>query len=95
MIYINVDVDIHSSYHIIRQRCKYNKIITFVCMYISVYPIFRVDSVSASQDVVKSGELVSAALYDVLPSSCPDQPAVPSDAYAAEDTHQEEGEASF
>ncbi|XP_030266247.1 serine/threonine-protein kinase SMG1 isoform X5 [Sparus aurata] len=51
----------------------------------------RVDSVSASQDVVKSGELVSAALYDVLPSSCPDQPAVPSDAYAAEDTHQEEG----
>ncbi|KAG8006642.1 Serine/threonine-protein kinase SMG1, partial [Nibea albiflora] len=51
----------------------------------------RVDSVSSSQDGVKSRELGSAALYDVLPSSCPDQPVVPSDAYAAADTHQEEG----
>lgn len=93
MIYINVDVDIDNSSHII--SCKYDKIITFVCMCMSVYPIFRVHSVSASQDVVKSGELVSAALYDVLPSSCLDQPAVPSDAYAAEDTHQEEGETCF
>ncbi|TKS88123.1 Serine/threonine-protein kinase SMG1 [Collichthys lucidus] len=51
----------------------------------------RVDSVSSSQDGVKSRELGSAVLYDVLPSSCPDQPVVPSDAYAAADTHQEEG----
>ncbi|XP_022609395.1 serine/threonine-protein kinase SMG1 [Seriola dumerili] len=51
----------------------------------------RVDSVSSSQDTVKSRELGSGALYDVLPSSCPEQPAVPSDAYAAADTHQEEG----
>ncbi|XP_020505278.1 serine/threonine-protein kinase SMG1 [Labrus bergylta] len=51
----------------------------------------RFDSVSPSQDRVKSRELGSAALYDVLPSSCPDQPVVPSDAYATEDTHQEEG----
>lgn len=59
--------------------------------YLSVH-VFRVDSVSSSQDGVKSRELGSAALYDVLPSSCPDQPAVPSDAYAAADPHQEEGE---
>ncbi|CAJ1075376.1 LOW QUALITY PROTEIN: serine/threonine-protein kinase SMG1 [Xyrichtys novacula] len=51
----------------------------------------RFDSLSSSQDEVNSRELDSAALYDVLPSSCPDQPVVPSDAYAAEDTHQEEG----
>eukprot|EP00064_Thunnus_orientalis_P016238 superscaffoldBa00003169_g16302 len=50
----------------------------------------RVDSVSSSQDGVKSRELGSAALYDVLPSSCPDQPAVPSNAYAAADALQEE-----
>ncbi|XP_033501746.1 serine/threonine-protein kinase SMG1 [Epinephelus lanceolatus] len=50
----------------------------------------RVDSVSSSQDGVKSRELGSAALYDVLPPSCPDQPAVPSNVYAAADTHQEE-----
>ncbi len=56
--------------------------------------LFRVDSVSSSQDGVKSRELGSAALYDVLPSSCPDLPVVPSDAYAAADTHQEEGESS-
>lgn len=55
--------------------------------------VFRVDSVSSSQDGVKSTELGSAALYDVLPSSCPDQPAAPSDAYAAADAHHEEGEA--
>lgn len=39
------------------------------------------------------GELGSAVFYDVLPSSCPDHPVVSSDAYAAADTHQEEGEA--
>lgn len=55
--------------------------------------VFRGDSVSSSQDGLKSRELGSAALYDVLPSSCPDQPAVPSDAYAAADALQEEGEA--
>lgn len=54
--------------------------------------MFRVDGVSSSQDTVKSRELGSGALYDVLPSSCPEQPAVPSDVYAAADTHQEEGE---
>nr|XP_046270775.1 serine/threonine-protein kinase SMG1 isoform X2 [Scatophagus argus] len=52
----------------------------------------RVDSVLSSQDGVKSRELGSAALYNVLPSSCPDHPVVPSNAYAAADTHQEEGE---
>ncbi|KAM9843156.1 serine/threonine-protein kinase SMG1 [Aulostomus maculatus] len=51
----------------------------------------RVDSVSSSQDRVKSRELGSAAFYDVLPSSCPEQPAVPSDAYAVADALQEEG----
>lgn len=49
---------------------------------------YRVDSVSSSQDV----ELGSAVLYDVLPSSCPDHTVVSSNAYAAADTHQEEGE---
>lgn len=56
---------------------------------------FRIDRVSSSQDGVKSRELGSAALYDVLPSSCPDQPAVPSNAYAAADELQEEGETPF
>ncbi|XP_067343536.1 serine/threonine-protein kinase SMG1 isoform X2 [Channa argus] len=51
----------------------------------------REDSVSSSQDRVNSRELGSGALYDVLPSSCPEQPVVPSDAYVAADTHQEEG----
>ncbi|XP_068192330.1 serine/threonine-protein kinase SMG1 isoform X2 [Antennarius striatus] len=51
----------------------------------------RVDSVSSSQDGLKSRELGSAPLSDVLPSSSPDHPLVPSDAYAAADTHQEEG----
>ncbi|KAM7372511.1 hypothetical protein PAMP_009675 [Pampus punctatissimus] len=46
--------------------------------------------VSSSQDGVKSRELGSAALYEVLPTSCPDQPAVPSDAYTAADALQEE-----
>lgn len=64
-----------------------------MCLFLCIH-IFRVDSVSSSQDGVKSRELGSAVLYDVLPSSCPDQPVVPSDAYAAADTHQEEGEAS-
>uniref|UniRef100_UPI0037E707FB serine/threonine-protein kinase SMG1 n=1 Tax=Semicossyphus pulcher TaxID=241346 RepID=UPI0037E707FB len=50
----------------------------------------RVDSVSSSQDGVKSRELGSTA-YDVLPSSCPDQLVVPSDAYSAAESHQEEG----
>ncbi|XP_028267220.1 serine/threonine-protein kinase SMG1 isoform X1 [Parambassis ranga] len=50
----------------------------------------RVDSASSSQDDVKSRELGSGPLYDVLPSSCPEQPAVHSDAYAAADAHQEE-----
>ncbi|XP_071393422.1 serine/threonine-protein kinase SMG1 [Centroberyx affinis] len=50
----------------------------------------RVDSVSSSQDGVKSREL-SAAVFDVLPSDCPDQQALPNDAYAAADTLQEEG----
>lgn len=57
--------------------------------------VLRVDSVPPSQDTVKSRELGSAALYDVSPSSCPEQPAVPSDVYAAADTHQEEGEPDF
>ncbi|XP_035470486.2 serine/threonine-protein kinase SMG1 isoform X2 [Scophthalmus maximus] len=49
-----------------------------------------VDSVSSSKDGVKSRELGSGTLYDVLPPSCPEQPAVPSDAYTAADQHQEE-----
>lgn len=59
-----------------------------MCVCLSVH-VIRVDSVSSSLD----GELGSAVLYDVLPSSCPDHPVVSSDAYAAADTHQEEGEA--
>jgi len=55
--------------------------------------LFRVESVSSSQDGVKSRELGSAVVYDVLPPSCPDQPAVPSDAYAPAEAHQDEGEA--
>lgn len=55
--------------------------------------IDRVDSASSSQDDVKSRELGSGPLYDVLPSSCPEQPAVHSDAYAAADAHQEESKA--
>uniref|UniRef100_A0A7N8X3L8 non-specific serine/threonine protein kinase n=1 Tax=Mastacembelus armatus TaxID=205130 RepID=A0A7N8X3L8_9TELE len=51
----------------------------------------RVDTVSSSQDSVTSTEFGSGALYDILPSNCPEQPVVPSDAYAAADTHQEEG----
>ncbi|XP_069381042.1 serine/threonine-protein kinase SMG1 isoform X1 [Paralichthys olivaceus] len=51
----------------------------------------RVDSVSSSQDGVKSRELGSEALYDALPSSCPKLPAVLSDACTAADQHQEEG----
>ncbi|XP_039860974.1 serine/threonine-protein kinase SMG1 isoform X6 [Simochromis diagramma] len=51
----------------------------------------RVNSVSSSQDEVKSREFGSGPLYDVLASSCPEQPAVPSNVYAAADTHQEEG----
>ncbi|XP_069566221.1 serine/threonine-protein kinase SMG1 isoform X2 [Brachyistius frenatus] len=51
----------------------------------------RVDGVSSSQDEAKSRELGSEPLYDVLPSSCTEQPAVPSDAYSAADAHQEEG----
>lgn len=48
---------------------------------------------SSSQDEVKSREFGSGPLYDVLASSCPEQPAVPSNVYAAAVTHQEEGEA--
>ncbi|XP_074552097.1 serine/threonine-protein kinase SMG1 isoform X2 [Halichoeres trimaculatus] len=51
----------------------------------------RLDNLSSSQNEVKPRELGPAVLYDVLPSSCPDQPVVHSDAYTAEDTHQEEG----
>ncbi|XP_008281773.1 putative uncharacterized SMG1-like protein [Stegastes partitus] len=50
----------------------------------------RVDSISSSQDEGKSGELGSGP-YDVLPSSCPEQPVVPSDVYTAANAHQEEG----
>ncbi|KAK5913354.1 hypothetical protein CgunFtcFv8_007892 [Champsocephalus gunnari] len=50
----------------------------------------RVESVSSSQDGVKSREFGSAAVYDVLPPSCPDQPAVPSDAYAPAEAYQDE-----
>ncbi|KAK1877563.1 Serine/threonine-protein kinase SMG1 [Dissostichus eleginoides] len=49
----------------------------------------RVESVSSSQDGVKSRELGSAAVVE-LPPSCPDQPAVPSDAYAPAEAHQDE-----
>uniref|UniRef100_A0A665V5R4 non-specific serine/threonine protein kinase n=1 Tax=Echeneis naucrates TaxID=173247 RepID=A0A665V5R4_ECHNA len=51
----------------------------------------RADSVSSSQDGVKSREPRPGVLYDVLPSSCPEQPAVPSNAYAAAENYQEEG----
>uniref|UniRef100_A0A667Z9R8 non-specific serine/threonine protein kinase n=1 Tax=Myripristis murdjan TaxID=586833 RepID=A0A667Z9R8_9TELE len=51
----------------------------------------RVDSVSSSQDRVKSRELGAAAVFDVLPSDCPDQPALHNDAYVAADALQEEG----
>ncbi|KAM3597338.1 uncharacterized protein V6R79_003264 [Siganus canaliculatus] len=51
----------------------------------------RVDSVSFSKDGLKSRELDLAVLFDVLPSTCPDRPVVPSDADTASDTHQEEG----
>ncbi|XP_072224935.1 serine/threonine-protein kinase SMG1 isoform X3 [Leuresthes tenuis] len=51
----------------------------------------RVDSLSSGQDEVKSRDLGSGPLYDILPSRCPEQPAVQSDAYAAADAHQEEG----
>ncbi|XP_077940467.1 serine/threonine-protein kinase SMG1 isoform X6 [Gasterosteus aculeatus] len=50
----------------------------------------RVDSVSSSPDGVKSRELGSAAAYDVLPCSYPEQPAEPRDAHAPADDHQEE-----
>ncbi|XP_023140718.2 serine/threonine-protein kinase SMG1 isoform X2 [Amphiprion ocellaris] len=50
----------------------------------------RVDSISSSQDPGKSRELGSGT-YDVLPSSCPEQPVVSSDVYTAADAHQEEG----
>ncbi|KAM6905670.1 serine/threonine-protein kinase SMG1 [Xenentodon cancila] len=51
----------------------------------------RVDSVSSNQGEVKSRELASGPLYDVLPSRCPEQPVVHSDAYTAAEAHQEEG----
>ncbi|XP_068605668.1 serine/threonine-protein kinase SMG1 [Brachionichthys hirsutus] len=51
----------------------------------------RVDSASPSQDGLKSRELGSAPLSDVLPPSCPDRPVLPSDADAAAETRQEEG----
>ncbi|XP_058508783.1 serine/threonine-protein kinase SMG1 [Solea solea] len=51
----------------------------------------RVDSVSSSQDGVKSSTFASGLLYDGFPSSCSEQPAVASDANAAADQHQEEG----
>ncbi|KAM9745691.1 serine/threonine-protein kinase SMG1 isoform 1-T1 [Menidia menidia] len=51
----------------------------------------RVDGVSSGQDEVKSRVLGSGPSYDILPSRCPDQPALHSDAYAAADAHQEEG----
>lgn len=63
--------------------------LSFVCMCC----IHRVDSVSSSQDEVKSREFGSGPLYDALASSCPEQPAVPSNVYAAADAHQEEGKA--
>ncbi|XP_076000329.1 serine/threonine-protein kinase SMG1 isoform X2 [Genypterus blacodes] len=51
----------------------------------------RVGGVSSSQDGVTSRDLGTAVLYDVLPSSCSDQPALSSDACTAADTLQEEG----
>lgn len=48
---------------------------------------------SSIQDKVKSRELGSGALY-VLPSRCPEQSALHSDAYTAADAHQEEGKTS-
>jgi len=53
----------------------------------------RVDSVSSSPDPVKSRVLGSSSVFDVSPCSDPDQPAAPSDAYAAAEPQQEEGEA--
>ncbi|XP_032443983.1 serine/threonine-protein kinase SMG1 isoform X1 [Xiphophorus hellerii] len=50
----------------------------------------RGDGVSSLQDKVKSRELGSGPPYDVLPSRCPEQPPLHSDAYAAADAHQEE-----
>uniref|UniRef100_A0A3Q3Q4X1 non-specific serine/threonine protein kinase n=1 Tax=Monopterus albus TaxID=43700 RepID=A0A3Q3Q4X1_MONAL len=69
---------------------SYRICLFLLCVCLSV-PVFRVDTVSSSQDGVNSRELDSGALYDVLPSSSPEQPVVPSDAYTAADTHQEEG----
>lgn len=63
--------------------------ICFLCFHV------RVDSVSSSPDGVKSRELGSAAAYDVLPCSYPEQPAEPRDAHAPADDHQEEGEDAF
>ncbi|MED6240004.1 hypothetical protein ATANTOWER_014498, partial [Ataeniobius toweri] len=48
------------------------------------------DGVSSVQDEVNSREPGSGPLYDVLPSWCPEQLAVHSDAYTATDAHQEE-----
>ncbi|XP_047215191.1 serine/threonine-protein kinase SMG1-like [Girardinichthys multiradiatus] len=50
----------------------------------------RGDGVSSVQDEVNSREPGSGPLYDILPSWCPEQLAVHSDAYAATDAHQEE-----
>ncbi|KAF7200875.1 serine/threonine-protein kinase SMG1 isoform X2 [Nothobranchius furzeri] len=53
----------------------------------------RADTLSSSQDEVKSRERGSGLLYDnTLPSRCPEQPEVHSDAYAVADAHQVEGE---
>ncbi|XP_028310240.1 serine/threonine-protein kinase SMG1 isoform X2 [Gouania willdenowi] len=49
----------------------------------------RVDSVSSSQDELKSRDLGSGPSYVTLP--CPERPALPSDAYTAADTYHEEG----
>ncbi|XP_029946461.1 serine/threonine-protein kinase SMG1 isoform X1 [Salarias fasciatus] len=51
----------------------------------------RVDGASSSQDDFKSREVGSGPSLDALPSSCPEQPAVPSDVYTAADAHPEEG----
>ncbi|XP_041633863.1 serine/threonine-protein kinase SMG1 isoform X3 [Cheilinus undulatus] len=51
----------------------------------------RFERVSSSEDRVKSRELGSTTLYDLLPSNCPDQSVVPSDGYSADNAHQEEG----
>ncbi|XP_056263705.1 serine/threonine-protein kinase SMG1 isoform X2 [Pseudoliparis swirei] len=50
----------------------------------------RVDSVSSGPDPVKSRVLGSSSVFDVSPCSDPDQPAAPSDAYAAAEPQQEE-----